>query len=300
MTATGDYVKLHFIVFLWGFTAILGKLITIPTVEMVFYRTLIAAMGLGLIIVFKKDLFQVKRSTIFALLLTGLVVSVHWITFFGAARISNVSVSLVGFATASLWTAILEPLSNREKIKTYEITLGLVVIVGIMIIFSFDFKYKAGFLVGMVSGLLASVFSIINARFIRRTDAYSITFYEMLGACLGIALFFPFYKTFFAVNQELLLTPTLQDWLYIAILALICTVYAFTVMVELMKRVSVFFIQLTINLEPIYGIIMALLIFQDEEKMSWKFYFGTMVILGAVLFYPYLKRKFDKGITSDG
>lgn len=300
MTATGDYVKLHFIVFLWGFTAILGKLITIPTVEMVFYRTLIAAMGLGLIIVFKKDLFQVKRSTIFALLLTGLVVSAHWITFFGAARISNVSVSLVGFATASLWTAILEPLSNREKIKTYEITLGLVVIVGIMIIFSFDFKYKAGFLVGMVSGLLASVFSIINARFIRRTDAYSITFYEMLGACLGVALFFPFYKIFFAVNQELQLTPTLQDWFYITILALVCTVYAFTVMVELMKRVSVFFIQLTINLEPIYGIIMALLIFQDEEKMSWKFYFGTMVILGAVLFYPYLKRKFDKGITSDG
>lgn len=300
MTATGDYVKLHFIVFLWGFTAILGKLITIPTVEMVFYRTLIAAMGLGLIIVFKKDLFQVKRSTIFALLLTGLVVSVHWITFFGAARISNVSVSLVGFATASLWTAILEPLSNREKIKTYEITLGLVVILGIMIIFSFDFKYKAGFLVGMVSGLLASVFSIINARFIRRTDAYSITFYEMLGACLGVALFFPFYKIFFAVNQELQLTPTLQDWFYITILALVCTVYAFTVMVELMKRVSVFFIQLTINLEPIYGIIMALLIFQDEEKMSWKFYFGTMVILGAVLFYPYLKRKFDKGITSDG
>ena len=300
MTTSGDYVKLHFIVFLWGFTAILGKLISIPTVEMVFYRTLIAAAALGLLLAFRKKSLTIKRSTIITLILTGFIVSFHWITFFGAARLSNVSVSLVGFATASLWTAILEPLSNREKIKGYEIILGLVVICGIVVIFSFDFKYRVGFLVGMLSGLLASVFSIINARFIRRTDAYSITFYEMVGATLGIALFFPFYKTFFALNGELQLSPTSLDWLYIAILALACTVYAFTVMVELMKRVSVFFIQLTVNLEPVYGIIMALIIFKDEEKMSWKFYLGTMIILSAVLAYPYLKRKFDKSVTLDG
>jgi drug/metabolite transporter (DMT)-like permease len=234
------------------------------------------------------------------LILTGFIVSFHWITFFGAARLSNVSVSLVGFATASLWTAILEPLSNRVKIKGYEIMLGLIVICGIVVIFSFDFKYRVGFLVGMLSGLLACIFSIINARFIKRTDAYYITFYEMLGASLGIALFFPFYKIFFAVNAELQLSPTSLDWLYIVILALVCTVYAFTVMTELMKRVSVFFIQLTVNLEPIYGIIMALIIFQDEEKMSWKFYLGTLIILSAVLAYPYLKRKFDKSISLDG
>jgi drug/metabolite transporter (DMT)-like permease len=299
MTASGDYVKLHFIVFLWGFTAILGKLISIPTVEMVFYRTLIAATALGLLLLIKKDSLYIKPSTISTLILTGFIVSFHWITFFGAARLSNVSVSLVGFATASLWTAILEPLSNRQKIKGYEIMLGLVVISGIIVIFSFDFKYRVGFLVGMLSGLLAAVFSIINARFIKRTDAYTITFYEMLGATIGIALFFPFYKIFFATNNVLHLAPTSLDWIYIIILALVCTVYAFTVMVELMKRVSVFFIQLTINLEPIYGIIMALLIFKDEEKMSWKFYLGTLIILSAVLAYPYLKRKFDRSITLD-
>jgi len=300
MATTGDYIKIHFIVFLWGFTAILGKLITIPAVEMVLYRTIVAAMGMALVMVFKKDVFKIAPGDILLLILTGFIVSAHWITFFGAARLSNVSVSLVGFATASLWTAILEPLSSRKKVKGYEVVLGSVVIVGIIIIFTFDFHYKLGFLVGIISGLLVSVFSIINSKAIKRINAYSITFYEMLGASLGTALFLPFYQQYMATDGQLHLTPTALDWFYIAILAIVCTVYAFTVMVEVMKRVSVFFIQLTVNLEPIYGIIMALLIFQEKEKMKGNFYLGTLVILSAVLLYPYLKRRFDKPFISNG
>jgi len=299
MATTGDYIKMHFLVFLWGFTAILGKLITIPAVEMVFLRTVVATMGIALVILFRRDAFKINKGDAIVLIFTGFIVAAHWITFFGSARISNVSVSLVGFATTSLWTAFLEPLSKGEKIKGYEVVLGCLVIVGIVIIFSFDFQYQLGFLVAILSGILASVFSIITSKIAKRISPYSITFYEMFGAAFGILLFLPFYQEYLATDGQLHLIPTYLDWFYIAILALVCTVYAFTAMVEIMKRVSVFFIQLTVNLEPIYGIIMALIIFQDKEKMKGNFYLGTLVILSAVLLYPYLKRKFDKTLFSN-
>lgn len=299
MASSSDYIKIHFIVFLWGFTAILGKLISIPAVEMVFYRTLLATLGIALIIFIKKNkAFSIESVDIIRLILTGLIVSAHWIAFFGSARLSNVSVSLVGFATASLWTAILEPLLSRNKIKGYEVILGFVVIIGIVVIFTFDFRYQLGFLVGILSGFLAAVFSIINSKMVRRINTFSITFYEMFGAAVGTALFFPSYKTYIT-NGALQLMPTAMDWLYIAILALVCTVYAFTVMVDIMKRVSVFFIQLSVNLEPVYGIIMALMVFQEKERMKGNFYIGTLIILGAVVAYPYLRKRFDKTLLSN-
>jgi drug/metabolite transporter (DMT)-like permease len=298
MATTGDYIKIHFIVFLWGFTAILGKLITIPAVEMVFYRTLIAAFGIAVIMLFKKSVFTIGATDITKLILTGFIVSAHWIAFFGAGRLANVSVSLVGFATASLWTALLEPVVNRNKIKGYEVILGSTVIIGIVLIFTFDFQYQSGFLMAILSGLLAAIFSIINSKMVKRLNPYSITFYEMVGATIGTTLFFPFYKNFMTVDGSLLLVPAPLDWFYLAVLSLVCTVYAFTVMVEIMKRVSVFFIQLSVNLEPIYGIIMALIIFQEKERMKGNFYIGTLIILSAVFIYPYLKKRFEKGIMS--
>lgn len=298
MATTSDYLKLHFIVFLWGFTAILGKLITLPPVEMVLYRTFIAAVGVAGIMILRKHRFKINPGDILRLALTGFIVAIHWITFFGSARVANVSVSLVGFATASLWTAFLEPLSHRKKIKGFEVMLGLFVIVGIFIIFSFEYSYRVGFMVGILSGLMAAVFSVINAKMIQRVGAVTITFYEMSGAFLGILLFLPFYKSYWATDGVLQLNASWLDWIYISVLAIVCTVYAFSVMVELMQRISVFFIQLTINLEPLYGILMAILIFKDKEKMNVNFYIGAIIILSAVLLYPLLKRKFDKKIHS--
>ena len=294
MATTGDYLKLHFIVFLWGFTAILGKLIITPSVEMVFYRCLLATLGMFVIMLYSGNKFQIGRADVIRLLLTGIIVSVHWISFFASARVSNVSVSLVGFATASLWTSFIEPLSFGRKIKPMEVCLGSFVLIGIAIIFSFDFQYKLGFLLGILSGLTAAIFSVINSKMVKRVEVSAITFYEMAGACLAIALFFPLYKLSWAADGMLSLSPSLMDWLYIGILAFVCTVYAFSVMVELMKRVSVFLIQLTINLEPLYGIIMAVILFKEKEKMNVNFYIGTIIILSAVISYPLLKRKFAK------
>lgn len=291
IASTADYFKLHFIIFLWGFTAILGLLISIPAVEMVFYRTLMAAIGLRVLMYFSKVPLRVSKKDIIKIFATGFIVGIHWITFFASAKVSNASVSLVGFATGSLWTAFLDPLFGRKKIKGFEVILGLVVVLGLYVIFSFDFRYPLGLILGIASGFSVALFSIFNARFVKRTHPFTITFLEMTGAFICTALFLPLYKNTWAVGYELKLIPEAWDWLYLSILAFLCTVYAYSASIELLKRLSVFFVQLSMNLEPLYGIIMAVLIFGSSEKMQLSFYIGTAIILSAVLSYPLLQRK---------
>lgn len=299
MASTADYVKLHFIVFLWGFSAILGKLVSIPAVEMVFFRSILAAIGMGIVILSTKGNFKVNTNELIKLILIGFIVSIHWLSFFGSARVSNVSVSLVGFATNSLWAALLEPWFNNTKLKKYEVMLGFLVLIGLYIIFSFDFQYKLGLTFGLLAGFTSALFSVFNSKMVQSVPARTITFYEMIGVFIGTCFFLPFYKYNLAVDQTLQLTPVWSDWLYIALLAGVCSVYAYTVAVELMKRVSVFMIQLTLNLEPLYGIIMAVIIFGDTEKMNLNFYIGTFIIMCAVASYPLIKKRFDRTVLID-
>ncbi|HEY9047723.1 MAG TPA: DMT family transporter [Ohtaekwangia sp.] len=293
MATRNDYFKLHFIVFLWGFSAVIGKLVTIPAVEMVFYRAILAVAGMAIVIAVTKGTFVVTGKDLVKLLLIGSVVAIHWMAFFGSARVSNVSVSLVGFATNSLWAALLEPWFNRTRVKKFELLLGLVVIIGLYIIFSFDFHYKAGLLLGILAGFTSALFSVFNSKVVRTIPAFTITFYEMIGVFLSIGLFLPFYKQL-TPDHTLHLLPSLTDWLCIAVLAGVCSVYAYSVAVELMKKISVFLLQLTLNLEPVYGIVMAVIVFKDREKMGLNFYIGTLIILSAVATYPMLKRKFGE------
>jgi drug/metabolite transporter (DMT)-like permease len=294
IATTRDYFKLHFIVFLFGFTAVLGKLISLPSVEMVFYRTMLAAVGMAVLMLIIKADFTVSKADLLKILLTSIIVAIHWITFFASGKISNPSTSLVGFATCSFWAAIFEPIAKRKKIHLLEIGLGIVVLIGLGIILALDFKYPLGLFLGVISGMTAALFTVINSNLVTRVNTYSITFYEMLGACISILLFLPIYKNTFAAGGELLLIPTYIDWVYIAIMAWACSVYAYSATIELTKKLSVFFIQLALNLEPVYGIILALIIFGQNEVMSLKFYLGTLIILGAVVVYPHLKRKSDQ------
>jgi drug/metabolite transporter (DMT)-like permease len=283
--STKDYVNLHFLVFLWGFTAILGKLISIPAVEMVFYRTLLSALGMGALMLFRKETFGVSKTDLLKLLLTGIVVGAHWLTFFAAVKISNPSTALVGFATCSLWAALLEPAVKGQKVQFIEVLLGVVVVIGLYIIFSFNFEYPLGLFLGILSGITVAIFGVINSLMVRRINSTAITFYEMTGACLSLVVFMMF------MPGEAQLSPSALDWVWLSILALVCTVYAYAIAIELMKRLSVFFIQLSLNLEPVYGIILALLIFGESEVMGWSFYVGTVIILAAVMLYPLLKSR---------
>ncbi|MEM6524627.1 MAG: DMT family transporter [Bacteroidota bacterium] len=293
MSITRDYLQLHFIVFLWGFTAILGLLISIPSVEIVFWRTLLASAGLGALLLLRKRDFKIGLVEGLKIGGTGVLISLHWILFFASARVSTASVCLAGMATCSLWTSLLEPLISRRSIKFFEVMLGLIVILGLYVIFRFEFDHALGLAMAVVSAVLSALFSVINAQFTHRHNPYMITFYEMMGAFLGTVLFFPIYTKFFS-NVSLRLLPEGLDWLYILILALVCTVYAYSISVELMKRMSAFVVNLAVNLEPVYGIILALIIFGDKEQMQPGFYLGTGIILLSVLSYPILNRLFKR------
>ncbi len=292
MHSASDYLKLHIIILLFGFTGILGMLVTLPALDMVFYRTLMAAAGMGAVLVATQENIKVSSADFIKLMLTGFIVGAHWLTFFISARVSNVSISLVGFATASLWTAFLEPLVKGYKIRAMEVLFGLTVLMGLYIIYASNFGYSEGLILGVLSGLTCAAFSIINSLLVKRVSSRCITFYEMMGACLLTALFFPVYQYFWANGPLLPMLPQGVDWIYLLILGGLCTVYAYSAAVELMRKVSVFFFQLTLNLEPVYGIVMAVLVFGETEKMNTNFYVGTLIIFLAVLLFPWMRKRF--------
>lgn len=284
----GDYFLLHFIVLIWGFTAILGLLISLPSLELVFYRTMIATVGVVLVMVGRKKSMVVSFPEFLKIAGVGVLISLHWIFFFWSARVSTASVCLAGMATTSLWTAFLEPMVNRTKIKWYEVALGLLVISGLLVIFQFETGYWLGLTMALVSAFLAALFSVLNGRLTLRHSPYQITLYEMAAACLFALLFLPFYSEVFTEGTPIQWHWKGLDWLWLLILGGVCTVYAFSVSVELMKRVPVFTVNLTYNLEPVYGIILAVLVFGESEKMTPQFYLGTLIILISVLIYPVL------------
>ncbi|WP_439881670.1 DMT family transporter [Pontibacter sp. MBLB2868] len=285
-----DFIELHFVVFLWGFTAILGKLISIPAVELVTLRTAITAVAIGAIIYKKGTPFWMGRAQALKLLGVGVIIAAHWMLFFAAARVSSVSICLVGIATCSLWTALLDPLFSKTKVKPHEILLALLVIFGLYIIFQNETSFDSvlGISMAIGSALLGSIFTIINAKLTKRIHSTTITAYEMAGACMGTVLFFPVYIIYFAKGGSLNFNLSTMDWVYLLILALACTVYAYTASVRLMQRISAYTMNLTVNMEPIYGILLALLIFKEDERMSLGFYLGAGIILLSVFIYPVL------------
>ncbi|MCC9136202.1 DMT family transporter [Pontibacter silvestris] len=300
-----DFIELHFIIFLWGFTAILGKLISIPAVELVSVRTLIATLALGAIIYKRGTPFWLGSLNILKIMGVGFLIAAHWILFFTSARVASVSICLAGMATCSLWTAILEPLVSKKQIKPHEVFLALLIIVGLYIIFRFEFDHALGILMAVSAALLASVFTIINSKLAKVHPSTTITCYEMAGACIGSVIFYPLYTQFFAEDGALNFCLTGRDWVYLLLLSLVCTVYAYTASVRLMQKISAYAMNLTVNLEPVYGIILAWFIFNEGEKMSTGFYYGAGVILLSVFVYPILdayserQNKLKKSLPND-
>jgi len=284
-----DYIQLHFIIILWGFTAILGLMIKVQPLELVFYRTLLASMGLFIIIKYRKIPLLISSTYIAKFIGTGFIIAAHWILFFGSARVSTASVCLAGMATTSFWTSLIEPLVNKRKIKLLEVFFGLIVIIGLYMIFHFEFNHALGLSLALASALLASIFTVINSKFTHTHNQHTISFYEMAGACLITGIFLLFYYLFLTNEPAFPGLPSTMDWFYLIILAFACTVYPFTVSIELMKRISAFIVNLSINMEPVYGIILAFLIFGDKERMNAGFYLGTLVILFSVILYPVIR-----------
>jgi drug/metabolite transporter (DMT)-like permease len=285
-----SYLQLHFLVLIWGFTAILGLLVSVAPTALVLYRTVLAALGLALVVYLRRKSFRVGSGQAVLMMAVGLLLSTHWILFFASARISTASVCLAGMSTTSLWTSFAEPIFNRQRIRPTEVVLGLVAVVGLYIVFRFEFDHALGLLLALGSAFLAALFTVANSHFVKRHDAFVITFYEMIGASACSLLFVVVFQNF-GLNNRLPLWPEAGDWLWILILAWVCTVYAYSMGTQLMRQFSAFMINLTVNLEPVYGIALAFLVFGEKERMTGGFYLGTLVILLAVLAYPVLLGK---------
>lgn len=285
-----NFILLHLIVFIWGWTAILGKLITVPSTSLVWYRILIAVAAIIIYLKLTGIKLYVSSIPLLKFFGVGAIIALHWVFFFEAIKVSTVSVTLACFASGTLFASLLEPLFYKRRIIAMEIIFGLIVIAGIYMIFRFESQYVLGIVYSLAAAFLSSLFTVLNGLLVREHDSRIISFYELLGGVVGMSVYLlatsGFSHDLFHISSS--------DWINLIILAIVCTAFAFIVSVEIMKEINPFTIVLTVNLEPIYGIILAYFIFGEEEKMTMGFYIGSLVVLATIFANAMLKKHFSR------
>ncbi len=274
-----SYLNLHLIVFIWGFTAVLGALISIPADALVWYRMLIASAFLFLFIRYKKESSKIPIKEFFKLIFVGLLIALHWILFFEAINVSNVSITLAVFSIGAFLASVLEPIFYGRKVLWYEVFFGLIIIAALVMILKVEINYFDGIAYALISVLIGVLFTLLNGKLIEKHEPSVITFYEFLAGVFFITIYFLITQKF---NEDFFIL-TLNDWIYLLILSTVCTAYAFTASVKVMRVLSPYTVMLTTSLEPVYGIVLAYFIIGGKEKMSEEFYFGAFLIVITVI-----------------
>jgi drug/metabolite transporter (DMT)-like permease len=280
-----SYLSLHLIVFIWGFTAILGALITIQSEFLVWYRMFFAAIFIAVFLALKKKSFKVAPKSLFKFIVVGLLIALHWIFFFEAIKVSTVSITLSVFSLGAFFASLLEPLFYGRRVLWYEVFFGLIIIAGLGLIMQVEINYWNGMLLALISIILGVLFTLMNGKLIANDDPSVISFYEFLAGFVFISIYFLFEGSFTADFFKL----SAKNWILILVLASICTAYAFTASVKVMRQLSPYTVMLTTNLEPVYGIVLAYFIIGGKEKMSTEFYIGAVVIVITVLLNGIIK-----------
>jgi len=278
---------LHLTVFIWGFTGVLGKVISIDAVPMVWYRVLIATSTLFAWFLITKTNIKVSRKQFIQFFLTGGIVAIHWMFFFHAIKVSTVSVTLVCLSSFTLFTAILEPLIKKQPIYIGDILVGLLIIMGIYVIFKFESQYTLGIIFGLLAAVASSLFGTINSTFVQKTEPAIISFYELIGGLFWVTL----YRLYDGSLINMPFNLSSRDWFFLIILGTFCTSVAYVAGVSVMRTLSAFRVALVTNLEPVYGIILAFIFFKDKEQMTAGFYLGAAIVLASVFLYPIYKNR---------
>ncbi|SDR65936.1 EamA domain-containing membrane protein RarD [Gillisia sp. Hel1_33_143] len=289
-----SYLFFHVIVLIWGFTAVLGALISLDAIPLVWYRMLSACGFILIWILWKRKSLKLPPKKLKLLIIAGLVIALHWLTFFGAIKEANVSITLALLSTGAFFTSILEPIFYKRKFVWYEVFFGLIVMLGLYIIFNVETEHYLGIVLALISAFLSAVFTLMNGKLVKHAAPSVISFYELLTGAVAISIYL-IIKTWITggesgFNSEFFNLQS-SDWLYLFILSSICTAFAFIAAVAVMKHLSPYTVMLTTNLEPVYGIILAFLIFGNKEQMHPQFYYGTLIILSTVVLNGYLKTK---------
>lgn len=273
-------IKLHIAVFLAGFTGALGQLIGLNEGLLVWYRIFLTVITLLIWLGWKKKIAKVSIRSVWTLLGIGTLIALHWVCFYGSIKMANVSIGLVCFASVGLFTAILEPLLTAKKFSWSELALGLISLLGIYLIFHFDNRYRTGILVGLASAILAAFFSVFNKKYVNLAPPQTLMLYELSGGLLVLSLFMPLYLHYFPAAYVF---PTLPDWGWLLILSWLCTVLAMDLMLQSLKKVTAFTQNLSLNLEPVYGIILAFVLFHENKDLAPSFYAGVGLIAVSVV-----------------
>lgn len=285
------FFYLHISVFLAGFTGILGKLIQLNEGLLVWYRLLITAVSMWILFSFTGKLQKLHHSDILKLSGIGFLAALHWVAFYGSINYANVSVALVCFSSVGFFTALIEPMLLRTRIKWMEVFLGLLVIAGIYIIFHFDAQYKTGIILGVICALLMAFVMIFIRQFVQRINSETLLTYQLSGGFITLTAFLPLYLNWFPAHHYL---PGFKDWMWLLVLSWFCSVLAFQLSAKALKRLSAFTVNLTFNLEPVYGIILAFIVFRENELLSKWFYFGFALIALSLFIHTWMVIKKEK------
>jgi len=273
------FIQLHIAVLLAGLTGVLGKIITLNEGLLVWYRLLLTAVALWMIYLVRRPSSSIAARDIVRIFGIGAIAAMHWVAFYGSIKYSNVSVGLLCFSAVGFFTALIEPLVLRHRVDYVELLLGLMVIAGIFLIFQVNPSYKMGIVIGLVSSLLGSLFPVLNKRILQRVPAGTVTLYELTGGFLFLSVLLPFYLKLAPASK---LLPDWKDWIGLLVLSLACTVLAFNLSMNALKKLSAFTVNLSYNLEPVYGIILAFILFREDKYMHGGFYTGFALIILSI------------------
>ena len=279
--------SLHLMVLILGFTGILGKLISLEAIHLVWYRMGIAFLSLAAFLFIKKQLFSINRKDFIGILGVGALVTIHWLCFFKSIKVSNVSVAVVCMATSSLFSAIIEPILFKRKLLIYEIIMAIIVFIALAFMMGIETQYVTGYFYGITAALFGTLFTLFNAKYIKRVGAAQITMIEMLSGIIIISCWLLFYEDYTVFTSFL----SIQDFAYLILLGTLCTAIVFVWMTEIMRHITPYSLIMAINLEPIYSIALAIIIFGNNEIMSSSFYIGSGIIITVVFLEGYLKNK---------
>ncbi len=289
------FLQLHMAVFLAGFTGVLGRLITLNEGMIVWYRLLLTAVTMWILFGWLKKIQRIPGKDILKIGAVGFIAAMHWVTFYGSIKYSNVSVALVCFATIGFFTAIFEPLILRKKINITELVLGLITLAGIYVIFHFDTQYKTGIIIGLISALLASLFPVYNREFLKRINVETMLAWQQTGGFLAISILLPFYLYYFPQRGFL---PGWENLAWLLVLSWLCSVVAFQLSAYALKKLSAFTVNLTYNLEPVYGILLAFALYNENKLLGKWFFIGFAIIALALVAHIFILLKEEKKLTA--
>jgi drug/metabolite transporter (DMT)-like permease len=282
------YIELHIAILLFGLTAILGKLITLDAVSLVWWRVLITSVSLLFFIGLRQTFRKLSRKSMVKFILTGFLLAIHWVTFFLSVKLANVSIALIAFATQSFFTAFCEPLIVGGKIRKHELAVGFLIIPAMLLIVNdLDLSLRLGLWIGLFSSLVYAIFASFTKRLIDTANPVQISFFQLSGAWVFVTLMLPFMVDFEADT----FLPVGSDLVYMLVLALLCTSLAYVLATRALRYISAFDSNLALNLEPIYGIILAWLLFGEHKELTPAFYIGGAIIITTVILYPLIRRR---------